>query len=142
MKAKFLVYALLALILATIHLAEAQQPKKIPRIGYLFPGLRCGRRLISKRSAKGCETWATLREKTLSLSTSWAEGKVDRLPHLAAELVRAKVDVIYTASGGPSVLAIKKATKTIPIVFGSGSRYRWRTGLVDSLAKPGGNATG
>jgi putative ABC transport system substrate-binding protein len=72
----------------------------------------------------------------------YAEGKLDRLPELAAELVRLKVDIIVAAGGGPVIQAPKNATKTIPIVMVGGGADPVREGLVESLARPGGNVTG
>jgi putative ABC transport system substrate-binding protein len=72
----------------------------------------------------------------------YADGKLDRLPELAAELVRLKVDIIVVAGGEPDVRAAKNATKTIPIVMVGAGRDPVRAGLVESLARPGGNVTG
>src|SRR4030095_11764838 len=119
-------------------MAEAQQPGKVPRIGVLVTGSLFFTRF--KSFQEGLRDLGYVEGKNFVYEYRNAEGKVDRLPHLAAELVRAKVDVIYTASG-ESVLAIKKATKTIPIDFGT-VQDPLANGLVDSLAKPGGNATG
>ena len=78
--------------------------------------------------------------QNLSIEYRWAEGQQDRLPGLASDLVRIKVDIIM-ASGMSAVLAAKNATKTIPIVFaGAADPVAW--GLVASLAHPGGNITG
>jgi len=118
--------------------AQAQQTRKVPRIGVLVTGPIFITRF--KSFQEGLRDLGYVEGKNFVYEYRNAEGKVDRLPHLAAELVRAKVDVIYTASG-ESVLAIKKATKTIPIVFGT-VQDPLANGLVDSLAKPGGNATG
>jgi putative tryptophan/tyrosine transport system substrate-binding protein len=139
MKAKILVYALPILILATIHLAEAQQPGKVPRIGFLagpsssffLPRLNAFR--------DGLHDLGYFEGKNIVIEYRYAEGKLDRLPDLAAELVRLKVDLIVAAST-PGVLAAKKATNTIPIVMQTGDPVG--TGLVASLARPGGNVTG
>jgi putative ABC transport system substrate-binding protein len=116
MKAKILVYALPALILATIHLAEAQQPKKVPRIGVL---IALSPSAISDRTEafrQGLRELGYLEGKDIVIEYRSAEGKFDRLPHLAAELVRLKVDVIVT--GGPTATRpAKEATNTIPIVM-------------------------
>jgi putative ABC transport system substrate-binding protein len=138
MKAKILVYALPGLILATIHLAEAQQPTKVPKIGWL--GAR-------PASAGGQETLRhMLRDlgyvegKNIAFEYRYADNKLDRLPALADELVRLKVDLLLTPST-PEALAAKNASRTIPIVFvGVGDPIA--AGLVDSLAWPGGNITG
>ena len=138
MKANILLYALPALILTTIHLAEAQQPKKIPRIGVL-------RGLGSNYSVyaaflQGLRELGYVEGQNVVLEVRDAEAKGERLGDLAAELVRLKVDVIVTSST-PAIQAVKQATATIPIVMAfSGDPVG--TGLVASLAKPGGNITG
>ncbi len=120
--------------------AEAQQPARIPRIGILIAPS------ASSNSARVEAFRQRLRElgyvegKNIVIEYRYAEGKVERLPDLAAELVRLKVDVIVT-SGGQAILAAKKASATIPIVF-AGAGDPVGTGLVSSLARPGGNITG
>ena len=120
--------------------ASAQQPKKVPRIGYLSP-------LSASRSTAGVEAFRQgLREsgyiegKNILIEYRWAEGKIDRLPELATELVSLGVDVIVTA-GTPPVLAAKRATNTIPIVAANADNLV-ELGVVASLARPGGNVTG
>src|SRR5262245_57343115 len=98
MRAKILVYALLALILATIHLAEAQQPKKVYRIGYLSafdPAVESA----SSEAIRLARERGYIEGQNIAIEYRYAEGKLDRLPELAAELVRLKVDIIV-ASGG------------------------------------------
>jgi putative tryptophan/tyrosine transport system substrate-binding protein len=137
MKAKVLLYALPALLLTTFHLAQAQQPKKIPRIGLLVHSSSDSPR----RDAflQGLRDLGYVEGKTIAIEYRYTEGELDRLPDLAAELVRLNVDVIVTGAIS-SVRAVKKATTTIPIVFSVGDAVD--SGLVSSLARPGGNATG
>jgi putative tryptophan/tyrosine transport system substrate-binding protein len=119
--------------------AQAQQPARIPRIGILIPSS------ASSNSARVEALRQRLRElgyvegKNVVIEYRYAEGKLERLPDLAAELVRLKVDVIVTA--GPATLAAKKASATIPIVFGA-APDPVGSGFVSSLARPGGNITG
>jgi ABC-type uncharacterized transport system substrate-binding protein len=140
MGAKILVYALLALILTTIHLAEAQQPKKATLLGYLSA------RSSSSESTRIEAFRQVLRElgyvegKKIIIEYRFAEGKFDRLADLAAELVRLNVEVIVTA-GVPPTRAAKQVTTTIPIVMAGGGDPV-STGLVASFARPGGNITG
>src|SRR5215475_14213674 len=100
MKAKILVYALPALILATIHLAEAQQPKKIPRIGYLGANPRSTSPARIDAFRQGLRELGYTEGKNIIIEYRYAEGKLDRLPALAAELVGLKVDIIVM--GGPA----------------------------------------
>ena len=138
---KYLGRFVLALgFLTTVYLAEAQQPTKIPRIGYLIGSPLPVTRPATRHSGRVCASLATWRGKTLSLSMRSAEGKLDRLPALAAELVRLKVDVIVTA-GGTATRAAKEATSTIPIVMAQDTDPVGN-GFVASLARPGGNITG
>jgi putative ABC transport system substrate-binding protein len=137
MKAKYLAYALLAIILATVHLAEAQQQSKIPKIGWLSPGSASRIELFLREFRK----LGYVEGKNISIETRYAEDKLDRLPALADELVRLKVDVLLTP-GGNAALALKNATRTIPIVFFGAVSDPVALGLVESLARPGGNVTG
>ena len=139
MKAKILVYALPALILATIHLAEAQQPKKVPRIGFLLatsPGP--DPRIEGFR--QGLRELAYVEGKNIAIEWRYAEGKEDLVPTLAAELVQLNVEIIVT-DGTNVTRAAKNATKTIPIVMASDADPVGN-GFVASLARPGGNVTG
>jgi putative ABC transport system substrate-binding protein len=140
MKKKVAVLTLNALLLALCLSAEAQQPAKVPRIGILIAAS------TSFYSARVEALRQRLRElgyvegKNIVIEYRYAEGKLERLPDLAAELVRLKVDVIVTAPG-PGALAAKKASATIPIVF-TDVPDPVGTGIVSSLARPGGNITG
>src|SRR5262245_26837844 len=121
--------------------ATAQQPKKIPRIGYLTA--TSGTRPVSARSAafrQGLRELGYVEGKNIVIEWRSADGKSDRLPALAAELVRLKVDVIVS-SGSETTGYAKEATVTIPIVMAQ-DRDPVGTGFVASLARPGGNITG
>jgi len=127
-------------LLAAPLAAEAQQAAKVWRIGYLGPGSASGQvnRMDALRS--GLRELGYVEGKNIVIEYRWAEGKYDRLPDLAAELVRLKVDILVT-SGTPGTLAAKRATTTIPIVMAvTGDALA--VGLVASLAQPGGNVTG
>ena len=122
--------------------AEAQQPRKIPRIGYLT-GSRAtdtGQYLI-EAFRQGLRELGYVEGQNIVIEWRDAKGRVDQLPDLAAELVRLKVDVIVAGAGEHGAFAAKQATSTIPIVFPV-SADPVGTGLVASLARPGGNITG
>jgi putative ABC transport system substrate-binding protein len=134
--------ALLVLgLLAAPLIAEAQQPStKTARIGYV--SLRSGPEPHDEAFRQGLRELGYVEGQNISVEYRWADWKPDRIPALAEELVRLKVDVIVSAGGGTvTVLAVKKATKTIPVVFVTGGDPV-STGLVASLARPGGNLTG
>jgi putative ABC transport system substrate-binding protein len=130
---------LTAFILASVHLAHAQQPKKVPRIGYLTT--RSGPEAGEKAFLQGLQSLGYIEGQTIAIEWRFAQGKFDRLPELASELVRLKVDLIVTAGGYPNVQAAKDATTTIPIVMAQVSDAV-ELGFVASLARPGGNITG
>ena len=115
MKTKFLLYALVT-VLATVHLAEAQLPRKVPRIGLLFTIESSPPSPNVEAFRQGLRDLGYVDGKNILLEYRYAEGKLDRLPHLAEELVRLPVDVIVTALS-PAIHAAKRATDTIPIVF-------------------------
>ena len=119
--------------------AEAQQAAKVPRIGYLFSNLATPSHLW-EAFRQGLRDLGYVEGRNVVIEYRDAEGKLDRLPALAAELVALKVDVIV-APATPATVAAKQATKTIPIVFAVVSDPV-TSGLVTSLARPGGNVTG
>jgi putative ABC transport system substrate-binding protein len=133
--------AFCSMLLALPFPAQAQQPKRIPRIGWLeisSPNPEVLRLIGLFR--KGLRDLGWFEGQNLAIEYRYAEGKAERLPELAAELVRLKVDLIATHSGSP-IRAAKEATKTIPIVMVvSGDPVA--EGFVASLARPGGNITG
>ena len=141
MKTKILVYALPALILTTIHLAEAQQPKKVARLGYLslqFPESVSSPAIEAFRQR--LRELGYVEKQNIIIEWRFAKGEPERLPILAAEIVRLNVDIIVT-QGNPATRAARQETTTIPIVVVAGTNLV-DTGLVSSLARPGGNITG
>jgi putative tryptophan/tyrosine transport system substrate-binding protein len=140
MKAKILVYALPALIVITIHLAEAQQPKKVPRIGVLSAGSPSSATHQHDAFRQGLRDLGYIEGQNIIVEYRFAEGKIDRFPELATEMVGLKVNVIVVG-GTRLTSAAKQATNTIPIVVGSAGDLIGE-GVVDSLARPGGNVTG
>ncbi|MGH9364077.1 MAG: ABC transporter substrate-binding protein [Thermoanaerobaculia bacterium] len=120
--------------------AEAQQATGMPRIGYLGTSSPSAEPHLVEAFRQGLRDLGYIEGQNIAIEYRWAEGQDDRLPSLAAELVRLKADVIVTA-GTPGALAAKQATQTIPIVMAS-SGDAVRAGLVASLARPGGNVTG
>jgi putative ABC transport system substrate-binding protein len=132
---------LVAVVLLTVTvIANAQQPPKVPRIAFLLGGSSSFYSARIDPFKQGLKELGYVDGKNIAIEYRYAEGKADRLLDLAAELVRLKVDVIL-ATATPSVLAVKKASATIPIVLmGVGDPVA--SGLVTSLARPGGNITG
>ena len=131
-----------ALLFALCHPAWAQQPKKVPRIGYLsaFEPITESTRAEAIRLA--LRELGYIEGQNIAIEYRYAEGKQDRFPELAAELVRVKVDIIVVAGGTRLILAAKNATKTIPIVMTGGGGGPVEAGFVESLARPGGNVNG
>jgi putative ABC transport system substrate-binding protein len=126
--------------LTTASLAHAQQPTKILRIGYLGAASASSASARTEAFRQGLRELGYVEGKNIVIEWRWAEGKFDRLPALAAELVRLKVDVIVTAGPIPT-RAAKEATVTIPIVMAQ-DPDPVGSGFVASLARPGGNITG
>ena len=131
-----------AMLFALCPSAEAQQPKKVTRIGYLS---------VTNPTAESTRTEAirlALRElgniegQNIVIEYRYGDGKPNRLPQLAVELVSLKVDIIVAAGGTNVVRAAKNATKTIPIVMMGAASDPVEAGFIESLARPGGNVTG
>jgi putative tryptophan/tyrosine transport system substrate-binding protein len=122
--------------------AEAQQPKKVYRIGYLSSSDPAADSTRSEAIRLALHERGYIEGQNIATDYRYAEGKRDRLPELAAELVRLKVDIILAASGDLLIRTAMKATKTIPIVMVVGASDPVAAGLIDSLARPGGNVTG
>jgi putative ABC transport system substrate-binding protein len=140
MNAKTIVLLLVGLALASVHLAQAQQPKKTPRIGFLLAPSRSAVSESLDAFRQGLRDLGYIEGQNIVIEYRYAEGKFERLPDFAAELVRLKVDVIATG-GSPAIQAAKDATRTIPIVMtGLTDPVAW--GVIASLDRPGGNITG
>ena len=123
-------------------MATAQQPKKVSRIGYLSAGDPARESTRSEAIRLALRELGYIEGQNIAIEYRYAEGKRDRFPELAAELVRLKVDIIVVAGGDGLVRAAKNATKTIPIVMVGTGADPVEAGLVESLARPGGNVTG
>jgi putative tryptophan/tyrosine transport system substrate-binding protein len=132
--------ALGAMLLALCASAEAQQAMKIPRIGFLDHSTASGMAVLVEAFRQELSKLGWIEGKNITIEYRFAELKLERLPELAADLVRFRVDLIV-ATGGPPARAAKKATTTIPIVMATAGDPVG-TGLVASLARPGGNVTG
>jgi putative ABC transport system substrate-binding protein len=139
MGTRAIIVLLVGLALTSVHLADAQQQVKVHKIGWLSLG-----------SAASANIGSFLREfrklgyvegENIAIEYRFADGELERLPDLAAELVRLRVEVIVAAGGTPAILAAKNATSAIPIVFPAVSDPV-ALGIVASLARPGGNITG
>jgi putative ABC transport system substrate-binding protein len=142
MKTKITFLTLCALLFALCSSAEVQQPTKAPRIGYLTAGSLSSSTTSARIEAfrQGLRELGYLEGKNIVIEYRYAEGKLDRVPALAAELVRLKVDAIVTAGPIPTRSA-KAATVTVPIVM-TQDTDPVGNGFVASLARPGSNITG
>src|SRR4029453_11877969 len=140
MKKRITVWLLATLFLANVSLAGAQQTGKVPRIGFLDNSTASGSVLFLEAFRQELSKLGWIEGKNITIEYRFAEQKRERVPELAADLVRLKVNLIV-ASGTPSAFAAKKATTTIPIVVANvGDPVG--SDLVASLARPGGNVTG
>src|SRR5262245_53687578 len=140
MKKKITVLALCAMLLALRPPANAQQPSKIFRIAFLAPTSPADFSNPVEAYRQGLRDLGYVEGKNILIEYRYAERKLDRLPELAAELVRLKVDA-FVVGGAAAATAAKQASGTIPIVVGAAGDLVG-AGLVTSLAKPGGNITG
>jgi ABC-type uncharacterized transport system substrate-binding protein len=126
--------------LAAPFAAEAQQDRKVRRIGYLDQGSASANQPYLEALRQGLRDLGWIEGQNLAVEARFAEGKTDQLPALAADLVRSRMDVIVTWST-PAALAAKRATTSVPIVIGFAADPVL-SGIVSSLARPGGNITG
>jgi len=139
MSGKISIWLLTTLLLTAASLAGAQQPR-VPRVGYLFATTSSENQDLVKAIREGLRELGYVEGRTIALEIRWAEGRYERLPALVAELVHPKVDILVVATT-PGALAAKSATSTIPVVMVAvGDPVG--SGLVASLARPGGNLTG
>jgi putative tryptophan/tyrosine transport system substrate-binding protein len=133
-------WLLATLFLANVSLAGAQQPEKSFRIGFLDQSTASGMRVLVDAFRQELSKLGWIEGKNITIELRFAEGKSERLPELAADLVRRKVDLIVVVSR-PTALAAKSATATIPIAM-TNVGDPVGAGLIASLARPGGNVTG
>ena len=122
--------------------AQAQQPKEVPLIGYLSARDQVNDSPRSKGVLLGLRELGYVAGQNIAIEYRYAQGKPERFPELAAELVRLKVDLIVAAGGDLLIRPIMNATKTIPIIMTGGGIDPVKAGFVKSLARPGGNVTG
>jgi putative tryptophan/tyrosine transport system substrate-binding protein len=120
--------------------ARAQQPRKLPTIGFIVPGSPSSHGQMAVAFAHRLRELGWIEGRTVAIAQRWTEGRSERTAELAAELIRLKADVIVTG-GTANVMAVKQATSVIPIVFAAAGDPV-ANGLVESLARPGGNVTG
>ena len=139
MRRRTFAFGLGILFLTTFHLTQAQQPRKMARIGYLSAGDPVSRAYRVEAFRQGLKELGYIEGRNIIIEYRFAEAKSDRLPELARDLVALKVDIIF-AGGNPATEAAKNATQTIPIV--TSSQDPVSSGFVVGLARPGGNITG
>ena len=130
------------MLFALCYSVSAQQPKKVPRIGYLSPVDPATDSARAEGIRLALRELGYIEGQNIAIEYRYAEGRPEREPGLAAELVRLKVDIIVVAAGDATIRAAKNATKTIPIVMTGQGSDPVRAGHVESLARPGGNVTG
>jgi putative tryptophan/tyrosine transport system substrate-binding protein len=140
MRKKVIGLALGATLFAFCFSAEAQQPKKVPRIGWLGGNSSSAESPRVEAFRQGLRDLGYVEGKNIAIEYRYADARFDKLPALADELIRLKVDVLVTTAT-PAAQAAKNATRTIPIVF-LGMADPVAAGLVNSLARPGGDVTG
>jgi len=129
-------------VVGAVSIVEAQQPTKIPRLGYLSNSDPATESTRSETIRLALRKLGYIEGQNIAIEYRYGEGKRDRDLELAAELVRLKVDIIVVAGGASWVRAAKNATNTIPVVMVGSGDDPVEAGLIESLARPGGNVTG
>ncbi len=142
MNIKILVFAILMQSCQAFVIAEAQQSRKVYRIGYLSSSNPATEFTRAETIRLALREAGYLEGENITIEYRSSDGKTDRAPELAAELVRLNVDIIVVAGGILWIQAAKNATKTIPIVMAGAGNDPVEAGLIESLARPGGNITG
>ena len=142
MKKKITVLTLCGMLLALCVSASAQQPKKVPRIGYLSSSDPVTESTRAETIRLALRERGYIEGQNIAIEYRYSDGKQDRQPELAAELVRLNVDIIVVAGGDTVIRSAQNATKTIPIVLTGSGSDPVKAGFVESLARPGGNVTG
>ena len=141
-KAGALSILFVVILLAVAVIADAQQPGKVPRIGYLSSVDPASESTRAEPFRLALRELGYIEGQNIAIEYRYSEGKQDRAPELAADLVRLKVDIIVVSAGIGWVRSVKNATKTIPIVMAGSGTDPVKAGIVESLARPGGNVTG
>ena len=135
MSKKIIFLALCSLLLAACSAVEAQQPKKVPRIGYLSNAHPTRESTRAEAIRLALRELGYIEGQNIAIDYRYVEGKIDRYPELAAELVRLKLDILVVAGGAGIIRAAKNATKTTPIVMVGSTADPVEAGLVESLAR-------
>ena len=130
------------MLVVTGAVATAQQPKKVTRIGYLSSIDPASESCPCRGDSLALNELGYIEGQNIAIEYRYSEGKTDRASELAAELVRLNVDIIMVAGGIIWIRAAKNATKTIPVVMVGAGNDPVEAGLIESLARPGGNVTG
>ena len=135
-----LFWLLITVVLTTAPVAQAQQPAKIPQIGYLGAFTPSASGPLLETFRRGLSDLGYMEGRNIFIDYRWAEGNPDRLPALIGELINLRVEVIVTQSNAATA-ALQQATRTLPVVV-AGMGDPVESGFVASLARPGGNITG
>jgi putative ABC transport system substrate-binding protein len=142
MKKQITVITFIIVLFALCSFAESQQPGKVPQIGYISPRDPASESSRSEGIRLALRELGYIEGQNIAIEYRYAEGKPDRYPELAAELVRFNVDVIVVPGGFSEIQAARNTTKTIPIVMTGLPGDPVELGLVEKLGRPGGNVTG